>query len=92
MNLIKLEKIKIFTTLLAYLKSLEPATEYACVWLTNGNLSQHHVYTDNVYYGTATPVKLQANEGTSSYETGNIDQEIKDLYNYPAYKLNIPPY
>ncbi|PFX28170.1 hypothetical protein AWC38_SpisGene7067 [Stylophora pistillata] len=72
------------------LGTIDP-TEYACVWLTNGNLSQHHVYTDNIYYGTATPVKLQANEGTLSYETGDIDQEFKDLYSYPAYKLNIPP-
>ncbi|PFX26277.1 hypothetical protein AWC38_SpisGene9047 [Stylophora pistillata] len=67
-------------------------TQYTCIWLTNGDPSQHHVYRDNVYYGTSTPVKLQADGGTPSYETKDIDQEIKNLYNYSAYKLDIPPY
>ena len=67
-------------------------TKYKCIWLTNGDTSHHHVYEDNVYYGTTTKVKLQARHGTPSYEKGDIDDEIKDLYNYPPYKLNIPPY
>ena len=67
-------------------------TKYRCIWLTNGDTSHHHVYEDNVYYGTTTKVKLQARHGTPSYEKGAIDDEIKDLCNYPPYKLNIPPY
>ena len=67
-------------------------TKYRCIWLTNGNPSQHHVYKDNVYHGTSTPVKLQADGGTPSYETKDIEQKIKDLYKYPVYKLDIPPY
>ena len=67
-------------------------TMYRCIWLTNGDLSQHHVYEDNVYNGTRTKVKLQANRATPSYEKGDIDDKIEDLYNYPPYKLNIPTY
>ena len=67
-------------------------TKYRCIWLTNGDTSHHHVYEDNVYYGTTKKVKLQARHGTPSYEKGDIDDKIKDLYNYPPYKLNIPPY
>lgn len=63
-----------------------------CIWLTNGNVSQHHVYEDNVYYGTSTKVKLQARNDTPSHQTGNIDPAIQNLYNYPPYQLNIPPY
>ena len=65
---------------------------FACIWLTNGNLSQHHVYRDNIYYGTTMLVTIEARNRIATYETGDIDQEIKDLYNYTAYKLNIPHY
>ena len=67
-------------------------TNYTCIWLTNGNVSQHHVYEDNVYYGTSTKVKLEARHGIPSHQKGNIDPAIQDLYNYPPYQLNIPPY
>ena len=67
-------------------------TIYRCIWLTNGHTSHHRVYKDNVYYGTTKKVKLQARYATPSYEKGDIGDEIKDLYNYPPYKLNIPPY
>ena len=67
-------------------------TKYTCIWLTNGDLSQHHVYEDNVYYGTRTKVKLQARHGSPWYANGHIDAAIKNRYNYPPYKLNIPPY
>lgn len=51
-------------------------TSYTCIWLTNGDLSHHQVYKDNVYYGTTTKVKLQARHETPSFETGNIDVSI----------------
>ena len=38
------------------------------------------------------PVTIEARNRIATYETGDIDQEIKDLYNYAAYKLNIPHY
>ncbi|XP_078353504.1 uncharacterized protein LOC144638181 isoform X2 [Oculina patagonica] len=85
------ENIKYSANVFEIVGSSHP-TQYRCIWLTNGNLAQHHVYSDNVYDGTSTPVKLQGRFGTPSYETGNIDQAIQNLYNYPAYKLNIPPY
>ena len=67
-------------------------TSYTCIWLTNGDLSNHHVYKDNVYYGTTTTVKLQARHETPSFETGNIDVSIPSRYSYPVYELNIPTY
>ena len=30
--------------------------EIVCIWLTNGDLSQQHVFQDNVYYDDSTPV------------------------------------
>ncbi|XP_022789599.1 uncharacterized protein LOC111329230 isoform X2 [Stylophora pistillata] len=85
------ENIKYSANVFQILGSSCP-TQFTCIWLTNGNASQHHVYRDNVYYGTPTPVKLQVRRGTPSYEENDIDQEIKNLYNYSAYKLDIPPY
>ena len=67
-------------------------TIYECIWLTNGDLSHHHVYQDNVYYGTTTKVKLEARHTTPSFQTGNISIQIKDRFNYRPYKLNIPTY
>ncbi|KAL9950587.1 hypothetical protein ACROYT_G043107 [Oculina patagonica] len=85
------ENIKYSANVFEIVGSSHP-TQYRCIWLTNGNLAQHHVYRDNVYNGTSTPVKIQARSGTPSYETGHIDQAIQNLYNYPAYKVDIPPY
>lgn len=86
------ENIKYSANVFEIVGSNHP-TQDRCIWLTNGNIAQHHVYRDNVYYGTTTPVELEAHGSTSpSYETGNIDQEIQNRYNYPAYKLNIPTY
>ena len=67
-------------------------TIYPCIWLTRGRVSQHHVYEDNVYYNTTTKVMLQARHVTPSYENGTIDVTIQNFFNYPPYKLNIPPY
>ena len=52
-------------------------TDYPCIWLTNGNPSEHHVYADNTYFGRSNTLGLQAgmarslvlwhmNEGTST--------------------------
>ncbi|PFX28172.1 hypothetical protein AWC38_SpisGene7068 [Stylophora pistillata] len=86
------ENIRYSANVFEIIGAVRNSTKYACIWLTSGNLSEHHVYTDNVYYGTTTPVMLEARNATASYDAGNIGQEIKDLYNYPAYKLDIPPY
>ena len=67
-------------------------TNYICIWLTNGDLSQHHVLQDNVYYGTKMPVKLYADDSTPLHETEKNNDSITNWYNYPLYKLNIPPY
>ncbi|XP_078372201.1 uncharacterized protein LOC144655897 [Oculina patagonica] len=85
------ENIKYSANVFEIFGSRHP-TQYRCIWLTNGNLTQHHVYRDNVYNGTSTPVRLQGRFGTPSYETKDIDQVIQNLYNYSAYKLDIPPY
>ena len=66
---------------------------YTCIWLTNGNLSHHHVYEDNVYFGTDTKVKLEARNAAPSFEPGSINASISAHYNrYPLYDLNIPIY
>ena len=67
-------------------------TKYKCIWLTNGDLSHHHVYKDNVYFGTNTKVKLEARPKPPSFEPGSIDAFISALYSYCPYKLNIPTY
>ncbi|XP_068727111.1 uncharacterized protein [Montipora capricornis] len=65
---------------------------YDCIWLTNADLSHHHVYQDNVYYGTSGEVRLEARHSTPSFQTGNISIQIKNRFNYLPYKLNIPTY
>ena len=35
-------------------------TDYPCIWLTNGNPSEHHVYADNTYLAEVTRLGLQA--------------------------------
>lgn len=67
-------------------------SNYTCIWLTNGDLSQHHVLQDNSYYGAKMPVKLHARYSTPLHETKENNVGITNRYNYPLYKLNIPPY
>ena len=69
-------------------------TNYRCIWLTNGDVTHHHVYEDNVYYNTTTKVKLEARKGTPRYEKENIafGTAVRNTYNFPPYKLNIPTY
>jgi len=65
-----------------------------CINLTNGDLTQHHVYEDNVYYGTTPPktITLSGRHTATPFSWGCIDPVISTLYNYDPYKLNIPPY
>ena len=51
-------------------------TNYICIWLTNGDLSQHHVLQDNVYYGSKMPVKLYADDSTPLHETKKNNDSI----------------
>ena len=67
-----------------------------CINLTNGDLAQHRVYQDNVYYPRATPprkVKLRAKGSTPSFASGKIDPAVSNRFHgYGVYKLNIPVY
>lgn len=73
-------------------------TDYPCIWLTNGDTSQHYVYRDNIYFGQGDTVKIAGwrNQvlGLAAYEQGDFDQRIKNMLNnsYPLYELNIPLY
>lgn len=69
-------------------------TIYRCIWLTNGDITHHHVYEDNVYYGTTIKVKLEARKSTPPYEKADtaIVAVVRNRYNFPPYKLNIPTY
>ena len=60
------------------------------VWRTLS--STDHVLQDNVCYGTKMPVKLYADDSTPLHETEKNNDSITNWYNYPLYKLNIPPY
>ena len=72
-------------------------TYYTCIWLTNGDTSQHHVYRDNIYFGRSDTVKIAGRGGQvldpAAYQQGDFDQRIKDRFNrYPLYNPNIPLY
>ena len=72
-------------------------TDYPCIWLTNGDTSQHYVYRDNIYFGQSDTVKIAGSGGQvldlAAYEQGDFDQSIKDTLNrFPLYKPNIPLY
>ncbi|XP_028394561.1 uncharacterized protein LOC114518768 [Dendronephthya gigantea] len=69
-----------------------PPTE-DCIFLTNGNLTEHHVYEDNVYNGTTRKVGIHHRHYTPSYETGNISATLIAPYqNMRLPKYNIPTY
>ena len=64
-----------------------------CIFLTDGNLTQHHVYEDNVYYGTTQRMGIEHRRGTPTYETGNISSTMIAPYqNMSLPKYNIPTY
>ena len=76
-------------------------TNYTCIWLSNGKLSEHHVYTDNKYFGQSpsSTVKIAGRDGqvlgSTAYEQGNFPQAIKNYYSHSSFRLykpNIPPY
>ena len=72
-------------------------TDYPCIWLTNGNPSEHHVYADNTYFGRGNTVRIAGRHGQvlgpAAYERGDFNQSIKNTLNrYPLYKPNIPLY
>lgn len=72
-------------------------TNYPCIWLTNGNTSQHYVYRDNKYFGRSDTVKIAGRGGQvlgpAAYEQVDFDQSIKDRLNsFPLYEPHIPPY
>ena len=52
-------------------------TDYRCIWLTNGNPSEHHVYADNKYFGRGiNTVRIVGRHGQvlgpAAYERGNF--------------------
>ena len=62
------------------------------IHLSNGDKEEHHVFKDNVYFGTAIPVKLFAKDG-ADYEDGTCDQRMVSPYrDIPIPILVIPPY
>ena len=73
-------------------------TDYPCIWLTNGNPSEHHVYADSTYFDRSiNTVRIAGRHGQvlgpAAYERGDFNQSIKNTLNrYPLYKPNMPLY
>lgn len=66
----------------------------ACIWLTNGNVSEHHVYRDNVFDVATKTVGIQSRWVLNpSYENGDIPlRYIRRYINLTVPNYNIPPY
>ena len=66
-------------------------THPPCIFLTNGDVSQHKVYDDNVYQGTNIPVTLASSK--VQFESNPVDHALVAPYScmsVPDY--NIPTY
>ncbi|XP_028413097.1 uncharacterized protein LOC114535954 [Dendronephthya gigantea] len=62
------------------------------IHISNGDKEEHHVFKDNVYFGTKIPVKLFAMDDTE-YEDGTCDQRMVSRYQGILIpNLVIPPY
>ena len=60
--------------------------------VSNGNIDEHHVFKDNVYFGTTVPVKLVCYTEIE-YEDGTCDPKMVSQYNNIRIpNLIIPPY
>lgn len=63
------------------------------IHITNGNKREHHVFRDNVYFGTSIPVKLAAFGGEVRFEEGFPNPHLTLPYNkIPVPGLVIPDY
>ena len=72
--------------------SNSPPTE-VCIFLTNGDQSEHHIYNDNFYWHTTQAVNLQGRHQTPRYETSNISPGLIQPYvNMIVPNYDIPAY
>lgn len=74
------------------MQNLNLASPPIGICITNGNREEHHVFRDNVYFGTTVPVKL-IGIGDTEYENGTCNQRMVSPYqNIRIPNLVIPTY
>ncbi len=78
------------------MKNLNRKSPPTGIHLSNGDKEDHHVFRDNVYFGTTVPVKLVSwplGNNETDYEDGTCNQRMVTPYqNIPTPNLVIPTY